>query len=68
METHAVELLAAVFLGWAIGAGTQPRAVARALGGERTAKLIRLLELLEEPDDDDEKRRDRRELERKADE
>lgn len=51
METQAVELLAAVFLGWAIGMGSQPRAVARALGGERTAKLIRLLELLEAPDD-----------------
>lgn len=49
MESHAVELLAAVFLGWAIGAGTQPRAFARALGGKQTAKLIRLLELLEEP-------------------
>lgn len=63
METQAVELLAAVFLGWAIGAGTQPRAVARALGGERTAKLIRLLELLEEPDDDKRRRPDEPERE-----
>jgi hypothetical protein len=49
VDSHAVELLAAVFLGWAIGAGTQPRAFVRALGGKQTAKLIRLLELLEEP-------------------
>lgn len=56
MDSHAVELLAAVFLGWAIGAAAQPRAVARALGGKRTDKLIRLLELLEEPDDERDER------------
>jgi len=52
LDTHAVELLAAVFLGWAIGVGAQPRAVARVIGGKQTAKLIRLLELLEDPDDE----------------
>lgn len=53
MEPCTIGILAGVFMGWALGAGTQPRAIARALGHERAGKLLRLLELLEEPEPDD---------------
>lgn len=53
LEPCVFATLAGVFVGWAMGAGSQPRAIQRALGQGRAAKLLRLLELLEEPDDDE---------------
>ncbi len=46
-------VLAGVFVGWALGAGTKPAVLDRALGKSRAAKLLRLLELLEEPDEEE---------------
>lgn len=50
MEPCTVAVLAGVFLGFTLGAGAQPRGLARAIGGDKAAKLVRLLELLEEPE------------------
>lgn len=54
MEPCTLGALAGVFVGWALGAGMQPRAIHRALGSGRAGKLLRLLELLEEPAQEDE--------------
>ncbi|MGE0347386.1 MAG: hypothetical protein AB7N73_14960 [Gemmatimonadales bacterium] len=58
MDPCTVGVLGGVFVGWALGAGTQPRAIARALGQERTARLLRLLELLDVPEDDGKDKRE----------
>lgn len=58
MESCTLGALAGVFVGWALGAGARPRMLERALGSPKVSKLVRLLELLEEPppDEDDETR------------
>lgn len=50
MEPCTVSALAGVIVGAALTAGIHPRAVSRVFGHQRIERLIRLLDLLEEPE------------------
>lgn len=50
LDACTVAVLVGVFVGWALRGGTPAARLARALGKDQAAKLVRLLELLEEPE------------------
>lgn len=49
MSAETLSILTAVVLGFLLGAGVRARGIVEHFGDERLRKLVRLLELLEEP-------------------
>lgn len=57
MDVCSVGVLAGVIVGYALGAGTKPRLITKALGNQNVDRMLSLLELLEEPRDGSERTR-----------